>query len=123
MQSVDQLKIFLSMFAMYLPTLAVSLAAVIVILIKWRQASSGSLWALLGFGLALALCFVMPVGHTLLQHWVLRSGEQASRVWAFTAFGIVGSVLHAVIYALLLVAIFAGRSKPNAALPPSSNGP
>jgi hypothetical protein len=32
-------------------------------------------------------------------------------MWAFTAFGIVGSVLHAVIYALLLAAIYAGRPK------------
>jgi hypothetical protein len=123
MQNFDQIKVFLSMFAMYLPTLAVSLAAVVVILIKWRQASSASLWALLGFGLALALCFVMPAGHTLLQHWVIQSGQQASRVWAFTAFGLIGSVLHAVIYALLLVAIFAGRTKPEATIRPSLHGP
>ena len=31
---------------------------------------------------------------------------RASRMWAFTAFGIASSVLHAVIYLVLLVAIF-----------------
>jgi hypothetical protein len=39
-----------------------------------------------------------------------------------TAFAIVGSVLHGVIYLVLLVAIFAGRSKPDAAIPPALKG-
>ena len=113
----DQIKLFFSIFAMHLPTLMVCLVAGVVILTKWRQGSTGSLWALLGFGLALILCFVMPVGQTLLQHWVLQSGEREGRMWAFGAFSSVGSLLHAVVYALLLVAVFAGRSKPNVALP------
>jgi hypothetical protein len=119
----DQIKIFLSMFAMYLPTLIVCLVAGVVILTRWRQASTGSLWALLGFGLALILCFAMPIGQTVIQHWVFQSGERESRMWAFSTFSIVGSVLHAVIYALLLVAVFAGRSKPDVAIPPSLNRP
>ncbi len=115
MNNTDQIPIFLSMFAMYLPRLIVCLVASIVILAKWRQASSGSPWALLGFGLALILCFVMPVGQTMLQLWVFQSGERESRMWAFTTLSIVGSVLQAVIYVFLLVAIFAGRSKTDAA--------
>jgi hypothetical protein len=107
----DQLKIFLSMFAMYLPTLIICVVAGVVILTKWRLASNASLWALLGFGLALILCFAMPIGQTLLQNWVFQSGERESRMWAFSTFAILGSLLHAVVYALLLVAVFAGRSK------------
>jgi hypothetical protein len=110
----NQLKIFLSLFAISIPTLMVCFVAGVVILAKWRQASSAALWALLGFGLLLVLCFVMPLGQTLLQQWVLESGQRESRMWAFTAFGIAGSVLHAVIYACLLVAIFAGRPKTDA---------
>jgi uncharacterized membrane protein len=111
----DQFKMFLSMFATRLPTLIVCLEAGVVILTKRRLASKGSLWALLGFGLALILCFAMPIGQTLLQHWVFQSGERESRMWAFSAFTIVGSVLHAVVYAFLLVAVFAGRSKSDVA--------
>ena len=119
----DQFKLFLSMFAMHLPTLLVCLVAGVVILTKWKLASTGSLWALLAFGLALLLCFAMPIGQTLLQQWVFQSGEQERRLWAFSTFAIAGSLLHAVVYALLLVAVFAGRSKPGVATHASLNLP
>src|ERR1039457_4512694 len=115
MNNTDQIKMFLSFFALSLPTLMVCFVAGLVILAKWRQASRASLWALLGFGLTTFLCFAMPVAQTMLQQWVFQTGERESRMWAFTAFSIIGSVLHAVIYAFLLVAIFAGRSKTDVA--------
>jgi len=123
MNNNDQIKQFLSMFVMYLPTLIVCLVAGGVILTRWRQASSGALWALLGFGLALFLCFAMPIGLTMINHWVFQSGETQSRIWALRTFSMVGSVLYAVIYAFLLVAIFAGRSKPEAQIAPPLNEP
>lgn len=119
----DQLNIFLSMFAMHLPTLIVCLVAGVVILTKWRLASGGSLWALLAFSLALILCFAIPIGQTWLQPWVFQSGELESRMWAFSTFALVGAVLHAVVYVLLLVAVFAGRSKSDVATPSSLNRP
>lgn len=105
----SQLKIFLSMFAVNLPTLLVCAVACIMIVGRWRQGSRHLLWAILGFGLALLLCFVIPAIQTALQHWVFQSGERISRAWVFSAFGIVASVLHAAIYGCLLAAIFAGR--------------
>lgn len=120
--NMDMMKMFLTTFVMYIPVLLVSVVAVIVSLAKWRQSPSGSLWALMGFGLSLLLCFVMPIAHTAIQYWSFHSeGSQAVRMWAFSIFAIIGSVLHAVIYGLLLVAIFAGRSTPTAATPPSLN--
>lgn len=83
--------------------------------------SGCSLWASMGFGLALIFCFAIPVGQGVLQQWALYTPERASRMWALKAFGIAASVLQAVIYVFLLVAIFAGRSKPHTAIPPSSN--
>jgi hypothetical protein len=83
----------------------------VIILGRWGQAPRASVWAALGFGLVLVLCFVMPLAQTMIQQWVLEDGQRASRMWAFTAFGIVGSVLHAMIYALLLAAIYAGRGE------------
>lgn len=115
MNNADEIKTFLSTFAVYLPRVIICLVAVVVILAKWREARSGAIWALLGFGLALILCFVMPLGQTMLQHWALQSEDRASRMWAFSAFGMIGSVLQAVIYLLLLVAIFAGRPKTDPA--------
>jgi hypothetical protein len=116
MNNADEIKTVLSTFAVYLPRVIICLLALIVILAKWREARGAALWALLGFGLALILCFVLPVGQTMVQHWVLQDGvDRASRMWAFSAFGMIGSVLQAVIYLLLLVAIFAGRSKTDPA--------
>jgi hypothetical protein len=100
---------------MNVPTLLVCFVAGVVILGRWREASNASVWAALGFGLVLVLCFVMPLAQTMIQQWVLEEGQRASRMWAFTAFGIVGSVLRAVIYALLLAAIYAGRPKVDVA--------
>ena len=120
MSSINLFQMFFSMFAMHLPTLLVSLVAVVLILGRWRQAPGACLWALVGFGLALFLCLANPLGQTLLRHWVLESGQQASRVWAFSAFGICSSVLHAVIYVCLLMAILAGRAQPKPGTPPLS---
>ena len=115
MNNADEIKTFLSTFAVYLPRVIICLVAVVVILAKWREARAGALWALLGFGLGLILCFVMPVGQSMIQHWVLQNGDRASRMWAFSAFGMVGSALQVVVYLFLLVAIFAGRSKTDPA--------
>jgi hypothetical protein len=106
-----QLKIFLSLFATTLPTLLVCLVAGVVIAGRWRDARSAAPYAVFGFGLLFVLCFVMPLGQTMLQRWVLEGGMRESRMWAFTAFGFVNSALHALIYVLLLLAIFAGRPK------------
>ena len=106
----SQLKVFLSMFAVNLPTLLVCAVACIMIVGRWREGSRHLFWAILGFGLALVLCVAIPAIQTVLQQWVFQSGERISRAWVFTAFGFIASVLHAVIYGCLLAAIFAGRA-------------
>jgi CDP-diglyceride synthetase len=111
MERTFQLKLFLSSLAMNVPTLLVCFVAGVVILGRWREGSSASFYAVLGFGLVLVLCFAMPLAQTMIQQWVFYNGQSQSRMWAFTVFGVVGSVLHALIYALLLAAIYAGRPK------------
>ena len=108
--TTDQLRVFLSMFVVHLPTLLVCAVACVMIVGRWGAGSRYSFWAITGFGLALLLCFVIPVLQTALQQWVFQSGERLSRAWIFSAFGVVVSVLHAIIYGCLLAAVFAGRS-------------
>jgi uncharacterized integral membrane protein len=111
MNNIDQIELSLSMFAIQLPTLLVCFVAGVVILGRWKQGSQGSMWALLGFGLATLLCFVVPVAQTGLQQWLRHSGRtmvESASVMAASSF--VWSVLRAVTYALLLIAVFAGRS-------------
>ena len=115
MNNADQVKLFLSMFVTQLPTLIVCLAAGVMILTRWKQASGGALWALLGFGLVLALCLAMP----LVQMAVFQNQDNASRGWALSVLAIVSSVLHAVAYAFLLAAVVAGRLAPQASDPPA----
>src|SRR6476469_4830512 len=103
-----QLPMFLSLLATGAPTIIICLIAGMVIMARWHDAPSAAPYALFGFGLLFVLCFAMPLGQTMLQHWVLEEGQRASRMWAFTAFGFANSALHAVIYACLLLAIYAG---------------
>ncbi len=124
MNNPNQIKVLLSMFALQLPTLLVCFVAGVVILGRWKQGSRGSIWALLGFGLAAVLCFAVPVGQTALQDWVRHSGHTTSESASLIAgISIVWSVLRAVTYALLLIAVFAGRSAspPVSRLDPDKN--
>jgi hypothetical protein len=111
MNDTDQIKMLLSMFAIQLPTLLVCFVAGVVILGRWKEASKGAMWALLGFGLTTILCFAIPVAQAGVQEWMKHSGwPMAERASVFAGLGFLWSVLRAVTYALLLVAVFAGRS-------------
>jgi hypothetical protein len=119
MNNSDPFKFFLSTFAMQLPILLVSLVACVTVLIRWKQTSRGALWALMGFGLAFILCFAIPIGQAVVQHWAMQSGDFARRAPVFTALAVLWSVLRAVTYIFLLVAVLAGRSTADAAIPPA----
>ena len=111
MNNIDQLKPLLSVFAIQLPTLIVCLVAGVVILGRWKEGSKGSLWAFLGFGLAAALCFAIPMAQIAVQNWISHSGHTAIEGASVIAgISIVWSILRAISYALLLIAVFAGRS-------------
>ena len=111
MNNTDQIKLLLSLFAIQLPTLLVCFVAGVVILARWKQGSKGSMWALLGFGLAALICFAAPVAQTAVQEWVRHSGYTTSQsVSVMAGISMVWSVLRAVTYVLLLIAVFAGRS-------------
>ena len=124
MSDMQQITMLLSTLAIQLPTLIVCLVGSVVVLIRWKEAPRGSLWALLGFGLALMLCIVVPVVQTTVQRWVMASGDVARRASVFGGLSILWSVLRATTYALLLAAVFAGRSTScaGAAQPAGKNG-
>jgi hypothetical protein len=111
MNNADQFRLLLSIFAAEVPVALVCLVAGVVILPKWQQAPRASLWALAGFGIALVLCILIPVGQTAAQSWAMQSHvATVDRAAVFAALAIVWSVLRAVSYLLLLVAIYAGRT-------------
>jgi hypothetical protein len=110
MNNMQQMTMLLSALATQLPVFVVCIVASVVVLVRWKEGARGSIWALLGFGLALTLCIVVPVVQTSVQHWIMESGDAARRASVFTGLSILWSLLRAATYALLLVAVFAGRS-------------
>ena len=98
------------MFAMNLPTLVVCIVALAVIFTKWKQTPSGSLWAFLGFGLALILCFTAPAMQAIVQLWAMQGGDVGQRLHLLSGLSILWSLLRAATFVFLLVAVFAGRS-------------
>jgi hypothetical protein len=106
-----QLITLLTMFAGQLPVLLVSVVGCLMMGGRWNEGSRAAGWALLGFGLSLVLCVLMPVGQLLIENWVVGSGQGfAQRAWAFTAMGFVWSVLRAASYGCLLMALVARRA-------------
>jgi hypothetical protein len=110
MNSTSQINVFLRMMEVQLPTLIVCVVACVVIMTRWRPGSRALLFALLGFGLTLALCILIPVVQMLLQPWVFQnnSGYNAERMWVYSITSILWSVLHGVAYVFLLLAVLAG---------------
>jgi hypothetical protein len=120
MENSDQLKFFLSQFVTQLPVLFVCLIAGVMLLVKWKQASPGSLWAMLGFGLTLILCIIIPIVQAAVQNWILQNGGPLSqRMTVLSGFSFLWSLLRAVGYALILAGVLAGRPAPRPAPLPS----
>ena len=119
MNNTDQIELLLSMLAIQLPTLLVCFVAGVVILGRWKEASKGAMWALLGFGLTTILCIAIPVTQAVVQDWLKQSHWTiAERASVFAGLGFLWSALRAISYALLLVAVFAGRSNSSSVSPP-----
>jgi hypothetical protein len=106
-------------FIQQAPILVVSLAAVIMAVVKWRQAPTPSLLCFLGFGLILLLSLVSPVVYTWLPR-LMRDRPGLGGV--YTAIGILHAFLLAIAFAVILLAIFADRNRPTAAAPPPQSG-
>ena len=110
MNSNDEIRMLASLFAVQIPVLVICFVACVVILARWKEAPKAALWALLGFGLATLLGFVVPATQTGLQTWIRQSGHTAEGIQAMAGLGFLWSVLRAISYLLLLTAIFSGRS-------------
>jgi uncharacterized Tic20 family protein len=106
-----QFTALVSLFAAQLPMLLVSLLGCLVIGVRKNERSAASSWALMGFGLSVLLCVLIPVAQALVQNWAMESGHSmAQRASVFTVMAVIWSLLRAVSYALLLMAVLARRT-------------
>ena len=108
------------MLAAYVPVILVCLVALFVTLGRWKQAPRASLWAALGFGLVLFLSVALPAVYMIVRNFVER-GSTAQSMSLYTVIGMGGALLHALAYAMLLVAIYAGRQTGLNTTPPPPN--
>jgi hypothetical protein len=97
---------------MHLPILMISLAAVVIAIVRWRRAPQACLFCLLGFGVIFFLSAVMPFVQYFLIMGPGRSGGSSGMGTLMTVMGVAWSGLTAVAYVLLAMAVFAGRSSP-----------
>ena len=106
-----QLTALVSMFVGQLPILIISLLGCVVIMARKNELGGAAAWALMGFGLSIVLCVLIPLAQTFVQKWVLEGGTSvAQRASVFTVLGLVWSTLRALSYGLLLMAVIAGRN-------------
>jgi hypothetical protein len=106
-----QLTALFSLFAAQLPILLVSLLGCLVIGVRSNELSTASSWALMGFGLSVLLCVLIPVAQAVVQNWAMDGGHSmAQRASVFTIMAVIWSLLRAVSYALLLMAVLARRT-------------
>jgi hypothetical protein len=95
-----------------LPILIVAFVGAIITLNRWRDAPAAGVWSLLGFGAAILLCLLVPASQMGVRYWLAHnSGNPSGLATAYTALAVVWSLLRAVSYVFLLVAIFAGRPR------------
>ncbi len=94
-----------------LPNLLISIAALLFVFSKWKQAPTASLWAMLAFALLLVLSLVTPTLRIVITHSMMGSPEGS--MWAFTTLSIASSILYGLVFVLCLIAIYAGRGKPS----------
>jgi len=105
MNMQSYLTMMITHLAMQLPVLLVCLGAGALILVRWKEMGPSGVWALCGFGLGAVLCLLIPAVQAGVIAWVNQSGNMAQRAWVFQALSVVWSILHAVCYAFLLVAL------------------
>ena len=112
MTTPDYLSVAISAFLYQLPVFIACVAGIIITVASWRKSPSASLWALLGFALALVLCVLVPLAQQIV--FQLMQGEAMARAKLSSVLSYFWSMLRAVSYVLLLIAVYAGRQQQTA---------
>ena len=103
---------YLSMFVSQLPVAIVSLIGAGLVMTRWKTRSRGLGWALGGFGLSFILCLVSPLSQVFFFRGMLSAGSGGSAEYTsiMTIMALFWSVLRALSYAMLAMAVFIGHA-------------
>jgi hypothetical protein len=115
---VSQLPVFLSVLLGNSPAITIAVVGLIVAAVCWPRAPKGALLLIIASVIQLLL--------SLFNAWLYggylprmqQSGESVAGMAQMLGFWtVIGGVLHALVYGLLIWAVFAGRGKPERAMP------
>lgn len=102
-----------------IPMLLAYAAALIFVIVRWRQSPRASTLALCGVLFGLFLLVLVPVAYAWLSRNLLSGGKSSTEMQtAYTVAGLAASSLHAISFGFLFLAIYADRRYFHA--PPSS---
>ncbi len=90
---------------MQIPALVVCVVGFVVLLARGKKEVPGKTWALLGLGLALGVSLVMPILQNIAQYSFRSGSDAAMRAQTFSILALLSSLLRAVSYAFMLVAL------------------
>jgi hypothetical protein len=126
----DYVLMYLQQMAGQTPVLLVYLVAMILALVFWRRCPGPCALTLVSIGLLLVTTLAQPVVFLYLNRvGHIQLGWPHERFgWAMAATALVGSVIRAAAFSLLLTAVFIGRKRvpptaPSRALPPTAPAP
>ena len=115
---------FLAAFVAQIPVLLIALIACVVVIMKWKEGSRGSMWALAGFAIVVLLGILIPAVQSSVQVWIRQNPHTVEfNTQVFASLGFFWSLLRGLSYILLLVAVYAGRLQPaGTTVPPLRQG-
>ena len=112
MSSLGSLEYLVMALGSQLPVAIVSLIGLGLAWSRRKTSSRGLGWAMAGFGLAFALCIVSPLSLVLFQ-WMMTavgSSGASSHMTVYMLFSIFWSLLGALPYLMLGIAVFIGHA-------------
>ncbi|RBP43838.1 hypothetical protein DES53_105237 [Roseimicrobium gellanilyticum] len=102
-----------------IPMLLAYAAALIFVIVRWRQSPRASTLALCGVLFGLLLLLLVPVAYAWLSRSVMTGGKSSLEMQtAYTVAGLAVSSLHAISFGFLFLAIYADRRHYNSPPPP-----
>jgi uncharacterized membrane protein YccF (DUF307 family) len=109
MDTLDLLSFLVSGLLAQLPVMLVCIVACALILTRKNKIAAAPKYALWGFGLAAGLGVSMPVLSGILQVWLIRldGASRLNYIHLMWFVQLLGALLHAATYGLLLMAMLA----------------
>lgn len=93
-----------------IPVTLIALIGIAVSFTQWKKSGKAAKLCVLAFAIVFLMQLVLPVLMTVLENSVRGNMREMQLIWGGIQFGI--SLLYALAFVLLMVAVFSGRNAP-----------